>query len=230
LNFDIPQTILPQPKESLEVYDIAVPKETIRNILKGHKLVTVENQNDQYYNSALGDKGYLFLPAQNNREVFLTIKADSSMIGLRDRDYLKPAEIKTIKAKFPNLKILDYYAFENYIYHPDNILELAWNGFNKEDYLKEIVDQKNARLLPIVGAVAVARQTYVELKEEGIKNDNQLEEIFNSLQSNDLEIFYPYFDIKKHYNKKYLQQFSYQINDLVQTSWFKTKIEGVLKG
>lgn len=36
LNFDISQVVLPQPKDSLDVYDIAVPKDTIRNILKGH--------------------------------------------------------------------------------------------------------------------------------------------------------------------------------------------------
>ncbi|MBN9383669.1 MAG: AAA family ATPase [Chitinophagaceae bacterium] len=228
LNFDIPQVILPQPKDSLEVYDIAVPKETIRNILKGHKLVAVENQNDQYYNAALGEKGYLFLPASNNREVFLTVKGDANMMGLRDRDYLKPEEIKAIKAKFPGLKILHYYAFENYIYHPDNIQELQWAGYNKADYIEDITQQKNKRLIPIVDEIATARQTYVEFKE-GIKNDDKREQITDALQSNDFEAFYPYFNMKKHYPARpYLQQFTYQIKDLVQTKWFKQQIESIL--
>jgi AAA15 family ATPase/GTPase len=228
LNFDITQVILPQPKDSLEVYDIAVPKETIRNILKGHKLVAVENQNDQYYNAALGEKGYLFLPANNNREVFLTAKSDASMLGLRDRDYLKPEEIKAIKGKFPNLKILHYYAFENYVYHPDNIQELRWNGFNKADYIEDITQQKNSRLLSIVDEIATARQTYVEFKE-GIKNDDKREQIIEALKSNDFETFYPYFNVKKHYPARpYLQQFTYQIKDLVQTKWFKHQIEQIL--
>jgi len=228
LNFDIQQTILPQPKDSLEVYDIAVPKDTIRNILKGYKLVTVENQNDQYYNAALGEKGYLFLPANNNREVFMTVKGDSNMLGLRDRDYLKPEEIQVIQEKFPNLKILNYYAFENYIYHPDNIEELHWKNFNREDYIQDIVRQKNERLISIVDEIATARQTYVEFKE-GIKNDDKRAQITDALQSKDFEVFYPYFNMKKHYSKSYLQQFIYQIKDLVETNWFKQKIENILK-
>ena len=228
LNFDIAQTILPQPKNSLEVYDIAVPKDTIRNILKGYKLVTVENQNDQYYNAALGEKGYLFLPASNNREVFLTVKGDPNMIGLRDRDYLKSDEIKIIKDKFPNFKILHYYAFENYIYHPDNLQELQWKGYDRTDYIIEISQEKTKRLITIVDEIATARQTYVEFKEV-IKNDDKRDQIIEALQSDELEIFYPYFNMKKHYSKRYLQQFAYQIRDLVQTTWFKQQIEDILK-
>jgi energy-coupling factor transporter ATP-binding protein EcfA2 len=227
LNFDIPQTILPQPKDSLDVYDIAIPKETIRNILKGYKLVTVENQNDQYYNSALGEKGYLFLPANNNREVFLTVKGDPAMIGLRDRDYLKPEEIIAIRTKFPNLKILHYYTFENYLYHPENIQELQWKGYNKADYISNIIHQKNERLLSIVDEMATARQTYIEFKE-GIKNDDKRDEIITALKSDELETFYPYFNMKKHFAKTFFQQFSYQVKDLVQTKWFKQQIENIL--
>jgi len=227
LNFDIPQILVPQPKESMEVYDIAVPKETIRNILKGYKLVTVENQNDQYYNMALGEKGFLFLPANNNREVFLTIKSDAKMLGLRDRDYLRPDEIVAIRQKFPNLKILHFYAFENYIYHPDNIGALNWKGYNKVDYIRDITQQKNDRLLAIVDELGVARQTYIEFKD-AIKNDDKREPIFNALQSNELEDFYPYFNMKKHYNKRYLQQFNFQIKELAQTDWFKKQIESIL--
>ena len=227
LNFDIAQTIHPQPKGSLEVYDIAIPKDTIKNILKGYTLVAVENQNDQYYNAALGEKSYLFLPANNNREVFLTIKGDAKMLGLRDRDYLKPEEIEAIRKKFPNLKILHYYAFENYIYHPDNIEELKWKGYNKSEYIQEIVQQKNERLIAIVDEIATARQTYIEFKE-AIKNDDKREPILKDLQSNELGIFYPYFNMKKHYNKLYLQHFTYQIKDLVQTTWFKNQIEEIL--
>ncbi len=44
LNFDELQTIAPTPKDSLEVYNIAVPKIMSKRILKGYKLVVVENQ------------------------------------------------------------------------------------------------------------------------------------------------------------------------------------------
>jgi predicted ATPase len=227
LNFDIPQTILPQPKSSLEVYDIAVPKDTIRNILKGYKLVTVENQNDQFYNAALGESGYLFLPASNNREVFLTVKGDSNMIGLRDRDYLTSNEIEAIKKKFPNLKILHYYAFENYIYHPDNLQELTLADYSRDKYVADIVNQKKERLIPIVDEIGVSRQTYVEFKE-GIKMDEDRKEITGALQSDDFETFYPFFNIKKHYSRTFLQRFNLQTKDLVATTWFKKQIEMIL--
>ena len=227
LNFDIPQTIVPQPKTNLEVYDIAVPKDTIRNILKGLKLVTVENQNDQFYNAALGEKGYLFLPASNNREVFLTIKGDPRMLGLRDRDYLKFDEIDVIKKKFPNLKILHYYAFENYIYHPDNLAELKLPGYDRNAYIADIVLQKKDRLISIVDEIGTSRQTYVEFKE-GIKMGEDRKEITNALQSEDLETFYPFFNMKKFYSRAFLTEFNLQIKDLVATEWFKNRIEKVL--
>lgn len=225
LNFDAPQTIVPQPKDSLEVYDIAIPKDTIRNILKGYKLVAVENKNDQYYNAALGEKGYLFLPANNNREVFLTVKGDPKMLGLRDRDYLKPEEITDIRSKFPNLKILNYYAFENYIFHPDNLAELNNHGYNKSEYIHDIFRQKEDKLIEIVSEIGTARQHYVEFKE-GIKNDDNLKQITDALKSDDFEVFYPYYNIKKHYSKALLQ--GYQTKDLVQTNWFKKQIENIL--
>ena len=43
-------------------------------IIKGYELVTVENQNDQNYNTAWGENGFLFFLANNSREFFLTIK------------------------------------------------------------------------------------------------------------------------------------------------------------
>ncbi len=227
LNFDVPQTLKPEPKESLQVFDIAIPKEILQHILKGSKPVVVENKNDEFYNLALAERGYLFLPATNSREVFLTIKGDKSMLGLRDKDYLKPEEIKEIKAKYPNLKVLGYYSFENYIYHPDNIFEINSKGYSREEYIKEITAAKNLHLLSIVGELGVSRQTYVEFKE-GIKNDGVIEAIIDDLTSNELERFYCYFSIKKYYNKQYLQQFALTPKILVQTNWFKTKVEELL--
>lgn len=50
LDFDQPQTLFPQPKDRLDVYDIAVPKEMLFEIMKDKKIVLCENQNDDYYN------------------------------------------------------------------------------------------------------------------------------------------------------------------------------------
>lgn len=228
LNFDIPQVVKPEPKDSLEVLNIAVPKEVLKKIFKDYKLVVVENQNDEYFTLALGEKGYLFLPAKNNREVFLTIKGDKDKIGLRDRDYLKPEEVDNITKKYANLKILKYYTFENYLYHPDNIEELRLANFNKAEYLAEIIKQKNERLLDIVEELATSRQTYVEFKEDGIKDDKNVKPITAAIKSDDFDVFYVYFNMKRYYNKAYLQQFNIQPKDLVKTNWFKKQIEDIL--
>lgn len=228
LNFDLKQELFPQSKDALDVYEIAVPKATISSILKGYKLVVVENQNDQYFNMALGTDGYLFLPANNNREVFLTIKQDKEKYGLRDRDYLRQDEVESIKNEIPNLKILLYYAFENYLYHPSNILELNLKGFDAKVYVDDIKSQKNEKLLDIVAEINTSRSHYIEFKEV-IKNTENIKPIIEALKTDVFDVFYPFLNMKKHYNKKYLNQFTYSIADLSKTKWFKNEILSVLK-
>ncbi len=229
LDFDLAQVINPEPKDNLDVYEIAIPKDIISLILAEKKLVVAENKNSALYNLALGEKSYLFLPAQNNREVFLTIKNDEFKIGLRDRDYLREDEILKIQKQFPNLKVLQYYTFENYLYHPDNLSEVLGEKFDREAYVAEIVKQKNSSLLNIIGKIAVARQTYVEFKE-GIKNDDAIEVFIDALQSDELEVFYPYFNMKDYFEKGILTEYQLQSKTLVKTVWFKKQIESVLKG
>ncbi len=228
LDFDFKQEIIPSSKEKVEVYDVAIPKATIANILKNYKLVVVENKNDEYYNAALGDKGYLFLPANNNREVFLTIKNDKDKIGLRDRDYLRDDELNLIITDFPNLKILPFYTFENLIYHPENIEEIGVQGYDIQEYISEIIRQRNEKLISIVAEIGVARSHYIEFKE-GIKNDGKVEEIVKALQSDDFKVFYPYFNMKNHFNKTCLSKYNLSVLQLSSTNWFKKIIIETLK-
>ena len=228
LDFDMPQVINQETKDNLDVYEIALPKELIASILADKKLVITENKNSALYNLALGEKSYLFLPANNNREVFLTIKDDKSKIGLRDKDYLRDDEIAAIKEKFPNLKILEYYTFENYLYHPDNIAEIIKEGFDRAAYIEEITGQKNQHILGIISKIAPARQTYVEFKE-GIKNDEKLEVFIEGLKSNDFDTFYPYYNMKDYFDRTILSKYHLQSKATVTTNWFKTKIEAILK-
>jgi hypothetical protein len=186
--------------------------------------VVVENKNDEHYNLALGEDGYLFLPANNNREVFLTIKNDKEKLGLRDKDYLRPDEVEKIQKKYPNLKILSYYAFENYLYHPENVAELQLPGFDKAVYLQELIEQKNEKMIPIVGEIGTSRLTYVEFKE-GIKNDGNIVPITDALKSDSFEDFYPYFNVKKYFRKN----LNIPIVTLASTQWFKTNIAAILK-
>ena len=227
-DFDLAQVIRPSQKNNLEVYEIAIPKEQITSILSNYKLVVVENQDDKYYNAALGRNGFLFLPAYDSREVFLTIKGDNSKLGLRDQDYLMPAEIDQVQKKFPNLKVLKYYSFENYIYHPDNISELHIDGFDKAEYIAEIKKQKNEKLVAIASRIETARTHYSELKESGIVKSKDVNQILTALQSDEFEMFYQYFDIKSDFGKDYLSKFNITKAQLAQTKWFNTQIKGLL--
>lgn len=228
LDFDQQQVLTPQVKDRLDIYEIAVPKATISSILKGYKLVVVENLNDEHYNAALGQEGYLFLPANNNREVFLTIKGDQDKLGLRDRDYLTRDETGRITTKFPNYRILELYTFENYLYHPDNINELHLSGFDKAAYIGEIRRQKNEQQNYIIGEVGTSRDHYVEFKE-GITRDD-FKQIIDAIASDDFDTFYPFFNMKKHFNKGYLAPLGYRVADLSSTTWFKEKMLKILNG
>lgn len=227
LDFDIPQVLTPLPKEKVSVYDVAIPKATISKILKGYKLVVVENKNDELFNLALGEEGYLFLPANNNREVFYTVKGDKDKIGLRDKDYLRLDEVKKIQTGYPNLKVLGLYTFENYLYHPDNIESLQLKGFDKKAYINELVNQKNDKLLSIVGEIGTSRSHYIEFKE-GIKNDGDVDPIINALKSDALTDFYPYFNVKKYFSKHILKSFNLTTATLASTNWFKESIKSIL--
>jgi hypothetical protein len=77
LDFDLPQTLVPVPKERLEVYHIAVPKHLAPKFLENKIGVLCENQNDVYYNH-IGFSKFIFSGVKDARTVFLSIKRDGS--------------------------------------------------------------------------------------------------------------------------------------------------------
>lgn len=227
-DFDLPQTIMPQPKESLEVYEIAVPKETLLRIFQGKQLILCENKNDEYYN-LLGLPDKLFIGVQDKRQVYLNVKQNPAYFGLMDRDFITDVEIAKLRQQFPNLRVLGYYAFENYLYHPDNLRE-AFPDFDAEAYRAEIVRQKNEHRDYILTGLEGARRGYSVLNDENIKRDEQATQtIIESLRSDDLETFYPYFDMKTRFNRQSLSKLKLSPKRLVQTNWFQAAILSALQ-
>lgn len=227
LNFDISQTLLPQSKEILDVYDIAVPKSMLSQLFKGKKIIFCENKNDEYYN-LLGLDNTIFVGGKASREVFLHFKRDAKNHALRDRDFLTDTEIEAIKKENPTYHILKYYDFENYIYHPDNIVELSPEGFDKDTYIKEIIEQKNKKIKSILMTVVSSRQTYEEFKTNDKLKSNDLDSIGEDLESNELERFYKFFDMKDQFNKSTIANLNLSKEKLVSTKWFKTKIQEII--
>ncbi len=225
LDFDQSQTLYPQASNSLDIYDIAVPKEMLFEIMRDKKIVFCENQNDEYYNLLALPKT-LFVGLADARSVFLQIKNDTRSYALRDRDYLSDAEIKRIEALYPHYRILTYYDFENYLYHPDNIAELNPPTFSRDEYVAEIVRQKNLRFNAILLNLKSSRQ-YEELRTDDLRDKTE-DSIVDDLQSSDFERFYKFFDIKKQFDKAILTKLNLDKKRLVQTNWFRQQIDAVL--
>lgn len=226
LDFDQPQTLFPQSKEQLDVYDIAVPKEMLFEIIRDKKIVLCENQNAKYYNLLVLDK-LIFTGQKDARSIFLQIKDDSRFYALRDRDFLSDTEIERIENTYSNYCILRYYDFENYLYHPDNIAELDPVGFDRSAYVADILRQKNERFRSTILNLKATRQSYEELKTGDIA-DKTPDSIADDLESSEFERYYKYFDMKDSFNKRLLTQLNLDKKRLVQTKWFRQQIESVL--
>lgn len=226
LDFDVKQVLLPEPKDSLDVFDVAVPKESIFKLFDGKQIVLCENQNDEFYN-LLGLKDKLFVGIKNKNDVFLYVKRDPRYYGLIDRDFLTDREIKKAQKNYDKLRILRYYCFENYLYHPDNLRGLA-SDFDKSAYVQEIVDQKNDRKMKIISKIDKTRDSYAILRAEDTIKDDNFDTIITALSSDDLETFYPFFSMKE-FNKESIAVYNWKKEQLVTTPWFKQKIAEALE-
>ncbi len=227
-DFDQPQTITPQPKEVLEIYEVAVPKDIMLKVFDGRRIILCENKNDEYFN-LLDLEKTIFVGVQDKRQVYLNIKNNPAYFGLMDRDYLTETEIEKIRQQFPNLRILGYYAFENYLYHPANLAEL-FPAFDVAAYQADIVRQKNEQRDYILTGLELARRGYSILNDENIARDKDgVETILTALRSDELEEFYPYFDMKTRFNRHLLGPLKLTTSRLVKTTWFKNAIEKVLQ-
>ncbi len=227
-DFDQRQTIRPQPKESLEVYEIAVPAVMLSSLFKDKQVILCENQNDKLYN-LLGLTNKLFVGVKDKNEVYLRAKRHPELFGLMDRDYLSDVEIANIRQKFPNLFALNYYAFENYLYHPDNLREIV-PDFDVEAYKAEITRQKNESRDDILIGLNQARGYAILKSEENLKDDNAARTIAEALRSDEFDTFYPYFSMKQgSFNHQMLGGLNLPKARLAQTNWFRSAISKVFQ-
>lgn len=80
-------------------------------------IIFCENKNSEILNK-LGFRNITFLSEKNSNGVFIKVKANPDKFGVRDRDYLIDTEIKKLQKQYTNYFILEYYCFENYLFHP----------------------------------------------------------------------------------------------------------------
>jgi AAA15 family ATPase/GTPase len=230
LDFDKRQSIEPLPKYQDDVFEIAVPRASLSKILGNRKIVLCENKNYELY-SLMGLDDFIFTDVQNSNSVFLKIKRDKTLVGLRDRDFLTDNEIQKLSVNFPNYKVLRYYCFENYLYHPENVVQINLAGFDKDVYENEITAIKNTHRHALVLKISESRRAYEEFRDGGIKADNDIAHLSKYLESDDFETFYPFFNFKD-YGGVLINKYKMGQRDikekLVQTEWFIGKIKHVL--
>ena len=218
-------------KEALtEKKDLIKELKEVQDINSDENIVVFcENQNESLFN-LLGFKKLKFIPEKDSSSVFIKVRANPDKFGVRDRDFLTTIEVLRLKQKFSNYFILDYYCFENYLYHPDNIDELNLSGFDKEEYIQELVNQKNRIRDSIISNYKKSRDSYQEFKVESdnIREKNE-KEIISNLNSDEIEVFFKSFSMKDLY-KKYLEKFNFKQEKLVSTKWFREQITHVFDG
>jgi AAA15 family ATPase/GTPase len=234
LDFDKKQTLLPQPKDSLEIFEIAVSKAFIDQVVQGRKIIFSENTDTPFYND-LNIAKTLFFVAIDKIDVFHKSK-NLKQSGLIDRDYLSNHEVAQLKKDYPNLFLLPYYSFENLLYHPDN-LEEYYKGvnkpFDKQSYIKQIAGIKNNERDYLAAGIIQARGGYPFYKEnENAKKlkafKENYKEVIDLLRSDDFETFYKVFPAKD-YGRDIPERMDLSVSNLAKTNWFKTQIENIIK-
>ncbi len=242
LDFDSPRTLTPEPKDNPDVYEIAVGKALLPSLFRNMRIVFVENKDRDYY-GLINIPDTIFVSDNNRNNVYHKVRS-TKLDGLVDRDFLSDSDIMLIRESYPNLRILDYYCLENFLYHPDNLLEYnATRGlsFDSQIYIGRIAKEKDRLRETIVLSIAMARQSYSyfgepqfnkDARQQRFKNHqenlNQADLLRTYLSSDDFETFYKVFSMKD-YCRQLPERQNLSKAELAQTNWFKNRIQTVLK-
>jgi AAA15 family ATPase/GTPase len=234
LDFDKKQILSPKAKDDFEIFEIAVSRSFIDQVVQGRKIIFSENTDTSFYND-LNISNTFFFVAIDKMDVFHKAK-NLSQSGLIDRDYLSDEEVLQIKEDYPNLYVLPYYSFENLIYHPDNLEEYYKSvnkPFNKELYIQQLTKAKNDERDYLAAGIIQARGGYPFYKEnENAKKLKEFKEnyrgVIELLRSDNFEDFFKVFPAKD-YGKTIVERQEAPTKSLAKTNWFKTQIENIIK-
>jgi predicted nucleic acid-binding protein len=210
-------------------YDIVVKELEELDVPEVNEKIIIycENQNSIFFNN-LNFKNIHFIAENNSNSVFIKVVANQIHFGVRDRDYLTDNEIKKLQDSYSNYIILEYYCFENYLYHPDNIEELNKEEFDKKLYIEELIKQKNFKYDSILIKLKNSRNGYQEFKVPDNKFRESDEIICKYLKSDDIEEFLKSFSLKTEFDKTMISKLQLKQEELSSTEWFRKKMENLL--
>jgi AAA15 family ATPase/GTPase len=236
LDFDAPQYLYPVSKSSMEIFEIAIPKDSssLKLLFSGNRLFFAENQDTKYYNILKIPK-LIFLPADNKQAVFFRVET-GEFEGLIDRDFITESEMELLTSTYKNLFFLQFYCVENYLYHPDNLEEYYQSlskNFDKSFYIEGITREKENVFSKLAINLKSNRQSYPFFKSEKISQSKEkfqlnTEAILDALRSSNFETYYPYLSMKV-YAANLQERSNINPERLASTTWFKTQIQNILE-
>ena len=234
LDFDKPQTIHPSPKNSFDVFEVAVDQEFLTKVFEGKTIFFAENTDAFYYNN-LRMKDTIFFTARDKNDVFHKSE-NTNHQGIIDRDFLTDEEIRLIRQTYPDLFVLDYYSIENYFYHPDNLAEYyrkRKQPFDQKKYIQDWVKVKEEQYERLLVEVKDARQSYPFFREN--KHAKKLKDFrgnasafISMLKSSDFETFYRVLPAKD-IGKTIAGRINLDKQLLGQTDWFRQQLQKIIK-
>ena len=228
LDFDQPQRLVPAPRRHLDVFEIAVPRDSLSRLFSGRKVIACEGKDDALYNAACDDNTRLFVPAGNAEGVFAMVQANPNLWGIRDRDFLLQSEIDQLRQIYPQYRVLPFYSIENLLFHPDNIASLNISGYDAQAWREAIRVAKDARKFREVknarGKIRELRVVPVFQKAHAWESD--AEEIYRAYDSADFDTFYPVVPMKE-IPRTYLEPFKISTGDLARAPWMIQKLKEI---
>lgn len=228
LDFDLPQLLLPAPKQDSEILQVAVPAEFLPDLFVGKRLVFCEGNDDIYYNS-LRLPNTIFAKGGNKPEVYGRARHGQTACVI-DRDYLTDAEVAQLEQRVPCLRILRHYSIENYLYHPDNLAEVNEAGYDRSAYIQALTAQKNAVGDDLIFGIAKARDSYPFRRDTTAKEyEASGRKVAEHLASDDFERYYPLFPMKDHATQLAERQ-NIGPKRLAGTRWFAERMQDLLRG
>ncbi len=241
LDFDKQQLLVPLSKENPDVYEIAVSKDMLGSLFQHMQIFFVENTDRTYYATA-GIENTVFVSENNRNGVFHKVRT-TSYKGIVDRDFLSDDDIGLIKANYPGLYILDYYSIENYLYHPDNLVEYYTSikqEFSKEGYISDLTKAKNACKDGIIPSLSLKRTEYPYFSEPAFngkpsqnrfknkaENMEQAAVVAGYLNSDEFNLYYKVLPMKT-YCTSLAQRQNAPRSELAKTNWFKAQVNSLI--
>ncbi|MFM2268952.1 MAG: hypothetical protein RL757_2393, partial [Bacteroidota bacterium] len=227
--------ILDEVSKEILIQEKKLSDDSLNLVNDDEKIIIICEGNNAAFFNELGFSKLHFQGVLNSGTVFIKTVANPTYFGIRDRDYLSDIEISKVRKIYPNLMILSYYCYENYLYHPKNIEELKLENFDIDVYIKDMVRQKNEKKdLIISSKLKSSRSSYQEFNNpqdaRRFKDENELE-VVTYLHSDDVEIFLKSYSLKKEaklFDRYLLQKYNLNEKVLTSTNWFKTKIGEII--